>query len=261
MPIKSKNESISWKQRTDKRMNDLFLNKYFIPIMRSKQEVNVLSMPAARWLWERSLIDFFPDNKFKFLGVERNPEIYSLAKSTAYQLNYQNKKRARFSMAKSVGQLGEAIKRADGTGIPEDSVFDIIYADYMGTWTRDKLDDIHAIYSNNYNCPRKSTFVMTLSLCTRNTVDFCNETVRFGQSIPDAQKVDIDDDHIHRRISKKTYSEDVFPLVQSIAAKVMAVGMEYGKLIKAHPPHIYYGPRGIFVNCLPQVSFCFTRLI
>lgn len=263
-----------WSKATEKRKNDQYLNKFIEPLIayNKRKVIKVLSMPAINWFWEQHLLDSFPENKFEFWGVERDRCKYQLSKAQAEILSKEHKKRATFQLVDRACSLSVALESPLKVGLNIEDSFDIVYADYMGSWCPKKLKDIHTLYSNNAYSPRTSIYVMTLGLNVRNSSSFCYNTRMwwsyFQKSLnskKDLTKlsyfVGIDDDHRHQRYSKPSYSINTHDLVSAIAAKSVEVAQGFNKLIDAHNPHIYYAPRGKIQKALPQASFCFTRVL
>ncbi len=263
-----------WSKAVEKRKNDQYLNKFIEPLAAysKKKTIKVLSMPAINWFWEQHLLSSFPENKFEFWGVEKDRCKYHLSKAQADILSKEYKKRATFQLVDRACSLNVALESPEKVGMDIEDPFDIVYADYMGSWCPQKLKDVHTLYGSNIYSPRTSIFVMTLGLNVRNSTAFCHDTRMWWSyfqksldSVNDQTKlsyyVGIDDDHRHQRYSKPNYSMNTHELVAAIAARSVQVAHGFNKLIDAHNPHIYYAPRGKIQKALPQASFCFTRLL
>jgi hypothetical protein len=91
-------EKIDWASpaRKAKRDNDLYINKDLKKLMsyreHKNQVVDVLSLPAEKWLWESQLIQNFPSNKINFLGAEANPGVYKKSLDVSASINGKNVK-------------------------------------------------------------------------------------------------------------------------------------------------------------------------
>jgi hypothetical protein len=133
---------IAWGLNTSKRLADAMLYRSMaFDLMRQyrrmKKRLRILSFPAQTWVWEQALASDFPDVKMEFLGLERDPRIH--------------KKTAKFGEA-----LPQHFKMTAG---PVDfrsfadlttrrRPYDVIYLDWMGTWSKEKKEDIAAMFRN-----------------------------------------------------------------------------------------------------------------
>ena len=104
---------------------------------RTKNRLRILSLPAKTWVWEQELANTFPSIPMEFIGLERDPMIH--------------KKTAKFSEAlpqhfkMTAGPL-DFRSFADRTA--RRRPYDVIYLDWMEIWSKEKEDDIAAMFRN-----------------------------------------------------------------------------------------------------------------
>ena len=254
----------------NKRLDQDYSNRFIAPLLASAlekgQTVNFLTLPAQEWAHERSIVERFPENRFCFWGCENNPSIHSMATSVAEQLSNDYGGRATFNMTHQHGHLSDALIRSPQTGIPSDHHFDIIYADYLGYICPSVMNDINAILSKDINSGPRSVLMLTLGLKSRNSVYFCADLIRKWEHTPSFKDIQVDDDHMWKRVDKNTYSPNTKNILKALALEIRQMA-ETNSSNKAgyfyiHSPHIYYGSRN-YGNRAPQIpmgTLAFTRM-
>lgn len=103
-----------------------------------RQRLRVLSFPAQTWAWEQRLEENFPQIPMEFLGLERDAAVFKKTKKFA----------AGFSKRYALTE-----KPCDFKSFAETNrrrrPFDVIYLDWMGTWSREKKEDISALFKGD----------------------------------------------------------------------------------------------------------------
>ena len=138
---------------------------------RTKKRLRILSLPAKTWVWEQELANTFPDIPLEFVGLERDPMLH--------------KKTAKFSEA-----LPRQFKMTDG---PVDfrsfadltngrRPYDVIYLDWMGTWSKEKKDDVVAMFRNELLAVG-GMLLLTVSL-RRGRPETMNELTDLSYDLP-----------------------------------------------------------------------------
>ena len=236
---------INWATRKNKRRNDGQLLTYLQPLLTSgRTAVSLLSLPGPGWLWEAALADDCPAMKFTFFGVERNPKLNASARAKARQMNQQRGGQVVFETIPHTMDWSTVINNRP---MPE---FDIVYADYMGGWSNEKLDEVIDMFSKPCLIGSKGYFIMTLSL-TRNASPMRNFAIKDGKK----SNILVLDDQEDLRPNR---SDKVHPHARGIAEHVMFAAEQGGYKLSAYPIHIYYN-KGFKNDCLPEASFCFRR--
>lgn len=244
-------------KRLDQEYSNRFIESLLSRALEENRAINFLSLPAHEWIHERNIVEKFPENKFCFWGCESNPSIHSMAVSVAEQLTDKYGGRAIFQMTHNPGKLSEALVRATQTGIPDDHIFNVIYADYCGYVCSAIMNDMCAILSDpRNNGGSRSVLMLTVGLKVRNSVHFCNELIRKWEDSPSFNSIHIDDGHMHKRIDKGTYSINTLKIVRALALEIKYIAETNPKnkagFFRIFDPHIYYGPRN-YGNGAPQI--------
>lgn len=129
---------MNWRANTAKRQADLTMYQAMAFHLlqqkgTSEKRRTVLSFPGPTWAWEQGLADAFAGLKFDFTGLERDTKVHAkLAKACDYL-------GANYHMAKSPVSFDEYAVRCRRS-------FDVIYLDWMGTWSREKKSDIERLF-------------------------------------------------------------------------------------------------------------------
>jgi hypothetical protein len=157
MANQSKNPStILWNKRAAKRyVDEEFFHSISSWELPKSKFCNVLSLPASQWYWEREFTATFPNAPVKFTGVERNAKVLKAMKKSAESLSTLNKKH-KFVPVDKPTDVQEFLNNTEES-------FDIIYLDWMGTWSHDKYKQIKTII--NRDLLKKHGFLrLTMSL-------------------------------------------------------------------------------------------------
>ena len=150
--------SVRWDQNSTKRDSDLtvFRAMAFDILHQTKSRkgpLRVLSFPGDRWLWEQNLDSTFDEHKFKFTGLERNTVVHRRSAKLCGGLP------ARYRLMPKTSLI-EYLQSPEG----RKSEFDIVYLDWMGTWSRDKKKDLAALLEGKCSVAVGGLLLLTLSL-------------------------------------------------------------------------------------------------
>lgn len=100
-----------------------------------KRRLRVLSFPAQTWAWEQRLEETFPQLQMEFIGLERDVSVFRKTKKFAAGFS------KRYAMTDKPCDF-QSFAANNRLRRP----FDIVYLDWMGTWSREKKDDISALF-------------------------------------------------------------------------------------------------------------------
>ena len=147
--------TLNWASRNSKRRTDEWIAHLFEPFLEgvgSGEKVTMLSLPANAWGFERYMLDQYDDFKWSFTGIEANEGVYRKMKS-----------KSRTMVSEEGTPVVESVHNCTTrTYLRENSseVYDIIYFDYMGTWSQSKEEDVVKI-AGNHMC---KVFACTIAL-------------------------------------------------------------------------------------------------
>jgi hypothetical protein len=254
-------EVIDWASpaRKAKRDNDLYINRDLKKLMTYReyknQPVNVLSLPAEKWLWESQLIQNFPNNKINFLGTESNPVVYKKSLEVAATINGKNVKTELLP-----NKWEEVVVRDFNSRMfnSTNAGFDIIYGDFMGTFNRGIIGYIEELLSDTEMLKPLGNIIFTFMLA-RGWQDIREETIKIGEKSAYRHQLYVDDDKMWLRHTKNNTSDLVHTYALGIMETVVLIAKKFGKVLIPAKPHVYYSP-GANGAELPEGSFCFTRL-
>jgi hypothetical protein len=243
--------AINWAARVAKRRNDAFVSLCLGPLLHSAEtDFNVLSLPAADWLWERQLAEQWDSKFFRFQGVEKQPDIREAAETKATYLNSEPSVNAFYDILPEPS-LKSALLKAE-------RCFDIIYADYMGAWGVDKFDDVEVIFGqkllNPFGC-----LVMTLSL-VRNASPLFSELQDYARG---DFEIAVIDDREHCRTMGFLPDSSVTSMSRGIPRAVIEQAAAAGVRLKLIMGHIYYNvyEHQGGIRLAPEISLCFRHEI
>ena len=135
-----KADEIDWWQTDGKRRADHEVHRamaYDIMNMaQTRGNIRVLSFPGPTWLWEQSTQDMFPQFDLRFHGLERDADIHK--KLQRRMLGFP----ATYSLCRKPQSLQDFARAFDRRR----RKIDITYLDWMGTWSREKKEDLHALF-------------------------------------------------------------------------------------------------------------------
>ena len=151
---------IPWKDNDSKRLSDqaaysnMASDLFRQAEKRGKKPLRVLSFPGAKWLWEQALEESFRKLKFRFTGLERDERVWRKASKMADVLPSRFNLRPR---AESFVDYSKSIST-------KRTRFDLIYLDWMGTWSAEKKSDIDALLSRGCMLEVGGILMLTVSL-------------------------------------------------------------------------------------------------
>lgn len=135
-------ERVTWLAREQKRETDGEIAEIICRALKDNGEAHCLTFPARDWIQERELSVRRPDVKFVFHGVEQNRLVYRAAYrraiSLAPEISNANFMMEHCTLIKFLGKLNSAWRS---------SKYDLVYPDWMGTWTQAKGDEIEQMFT------------------------------------------------------------------------------------------------------------------
>lgn len=204
-------------------------------IFRAKkgEGVRVLSLPAGQWLWETSMRDEFPDVKFEFTGIEEDPEVHCrLASSSALRDDS-------FRTTMWPTSVRDYVSTGPGQ-------FDIIYYDWMGAWSDDKVSDIYATLEQN-TLAVGGMLILTVSL-NRGTGDELRILKEYPAELPCAF---VDARQRNYYVSNHR--------VCGIPRRISDLAVSFGQVITPSLLEVYYPNSGLTSNASPQLRITLRR--
>lgn len=132
---------MQWTNRISKRFIDAEAFHCLFDCGLPKKRCKVLSLPAKDWFWERDFVATFPSANFEFVGLERDARIFRGMQKNAAIFNELNRRHV-FRPVDEPTDVKDFVKQTSDS-------FDVIYLDWMGTWSTDKLTQICRIFEND----------------------------------------------------------------------------------------------------------------
>ena len=146
---------INWERRQSKRAQDATLGALLAPFLLTKEEgaaVRMLSLPAAHWAFEQFLLATYPELRWEFVGLEEDYTVWRrMQRASLFVLN-----------ADGANAVCQAVRNTTSGYLDAHWYFpwDIVYFDYMGTWSQSKEEDVVKI-AGNHMC---KVFACTIAL-------------------------------------------------------------------------------------------------
>jgi hypothetical protein len=133
---------VAWGLNTAKRAADHMLYRSMAfdlmrQYRRTKKRLSILSFPAETWVWEQALASDFPSVPMEFTGLERNPKIHGRT------VRFMEVLSRHFSMTNGPLEFCDFAELSTRR-----RPYDVIYLDWMGTWSMEKKEDIAAMFRN-----------------------------------------------------------------------------------------------------------------
>ena len=148
---------INWAADSSKRAQDFHLQHALYDILNTKDTISMLSLPAASWAFERGLAANLPTKTFRFYGVEKNVKVWGAMCYTARKANesrYHKAAETEFVPANKPGSTWAYLNSGQSSKV------DIAYLDWMGTWARDKEEELALLIKKTK--PEKLVFTVAL---------------------------------------------------------------------------------------------------
>jgi len=148
---------IDWRANTSKRAADLMLFRnlafdlHKLHNQNSGKTLRILSLPAASWSWEQCLKETFSPIRFSFLGLEKNRKVW--------QKGSRLKGIGPMRMFRLPVSFHEYASQHFRKGRP----FDVVYLDWMGTWSKEKKKDIEVLLKHGL-LAAGGVLILTVSL-------------------------------------------------------------------------------------------------
>ena len=147
---------ISWAGNAAKREADITLYRAMAYDLLKQaslgRPLRILSFPAQTWAWELGLKDFYASTPMEFIGLERDPTLHRKAKRFA----------AGFPKAFKMTDKPVSFREFSQTSRMRRPC-DLVYLDWMGTWSSEKKEDLSALFQRGLLAVG-GLLVMTVSL-------------------------------------------------------------------------------------------------
>lgn len=214
-------EDFEWGSRFAKRYIEDLCFRSMASWVRSRPSLNILSLPAAEWLWERSFSAVFPGGEKKFFGIERDAAVYAKMSDISNQqlFLYPDHELIPFGN-QSFLELTRSFHRET------DVAFDMIYLDWMGAWSQEKQKQITRMFDKAMLAP-DSMFRFTIALNRDKPAEW-EDLINVERS--SISVVDIRGGG-EPLADWRTYG---------IPALVAAIGADFGYKVKPITVHVYY---------------------
>lgn len=154
--------AMKWAGNMCKRSQDEKLIRLMASVIEPLPVVRMMTLPAASWAFEDRLLSVFDDRRFLFTGVEQDPGAH-------HEMVCAAEPRKSNPLAEYTTVHGNTSVALTMSKEP----YDIIYFDYMGTWSQAKIADIHMIAEN-----RLATGMLVLTIMLRRGRPQTNDDVR-----------------------------------------------------------------------------------
>ena len=135
---------VDWAITENKRKNDALIRQFLIANIPTKRPFRMLTFPAGQALMEQNLLAAFTGLPVEITGIERNHDIFRALKRTAKHLE-ETCPKVKFNLQHGPGSFKNYL-RNQTVRCDTSDMFDFIYPDYMGTWSREKREDIALIF-------------------------------------------------------------------------------------------------------------------
>ena len=234
---------IDWNANEGKRQANESVMKsiaYYLMQLRSKVDgpLRVLSFPGAGWFWEKDLSDSYPDIQFRFVGLERDAAVYKRAERFAREWKLD------MWMTASPCSFAEFAVADTGHGGP----YHVIYLDWMGTWSKEKRDDLHLLF-NRAMLASGGILILTVAL-TRGYPGTLRELIEIPKGRIKSPPVMYQHADGHSDYSKH-------PKVSGVPHAVAAIASDHGYHLEPLMVNVYNSKTNTSTRNQPQLQFTF----
>tara|TARA_R110002110_G_scaffold8326_6_gene41869 strand:- start:6245 stop:6991 length:747 start_codon:yes stop_codon:yes gene_type:complete len=151
---------IRWESRRAKRHADEIafnaIKRWAVP----RKYTEILSFPAADWGWESYYAQVFPEGSLDFYGLEQDHRIHpEMVKRAEVRPTGLHKRHALEPITRPCS-FKDYARGYDAEAL---GAFDMIYLDWMGTWSADKEEQVRLMF-NQGMLGSDSIFRFTVSL-------------------------------------------------------------------------------------------------
>lgn len=108
-----------------------------------KTPIEVLSLPADRWIFEKELAKLFHNRNISFWGIEKNKRVFTIAKRIGARITGKYGK-AKFKMANPI-----PMEVGDYLSIGPSRKFNIVYLDWMGCISSPKIEEVNLLFEKD----------------------------------------------------------------------------------------------------------------
>lgn len=149
---------VDWLSNENKRANDAEVNGYLVLSFLEKKAVRCLTFPGAHWIYEKNLALSMPSVEFSFQGLEVKQDVFE---NSWKQVEGHELMNAELCLTKNRRSMNQFLGHRD-TPWNEDP-FDLVYPDWMGTWSQDKKEQVRRMFKRRIFAPT-SFLAITLML-------------------------------------------------------------------------------------------------
>jgi hypothetical protein len=173
---------IDWENRVSKRKQDPKLDTLLQPYLKDRSGVRMLSLPARTWEFEKFVTGTRPDIDWSFTGLEKDPVLFDYMAT-------------RTGWASDAGVVVQSHNQTTTEFLLDQErcnpvpFWEVVYFDYMGTWSRAKEEDVR-ILARNRMC---DVFICTVSL-SRGSRPTNDRLKAYHESLGETYCSFIDDD-------------------------------------------------------------------
>jgi hypothetical protein len=229
---------IDWDENDSKREADAMTFRVMaFDILQMKKTLRVLSLPGKSWLWEQLLAEAFNKKMFRFHGLERDQKVHTAGRRRGNALA------GNYKMHPNACTVVSYFKEADRS-----QTYDIIYLDWMVTWSREKQADIKALFAQPARLKKNGLLMVTLSL-TRGQPASMGEIQELAEARLPFMVYDSRGENRHTSNFK----------VRGIPLWITNAAAEQGIHLRPLMANVYYSNTGISHNVTPQVQLLFKR--
>lgn len=232
--------AVKWdKGNEEKRKNDKdlysIIDRHLLANNKNKR-ISMLSFPARHWVFESKLSKIVSKSGtlISVTGLEKNDEVFT--KSSSYLQRVVKKEFPKNSYVLINKNASSFMKKTEAT-------YDLVYLDWMGTWSKDKCAQINMLFRRGL-LRNPSVLIFTLFSWRGNgpEMDSLERMKDKGRvSYPIERNIYLD---MTDNIERKTYG---------VAEKVIYIGDKSGYDVKLRHLKMYPG-----TGDSPQLSFAFT---
>lgn len=163
-------EESKW-DHPDKQNNRELISEVSQYCLSEEENISILSLPAAYWIFEKTICKYFSDRHLHCKGLESHPKVFDSARRSSLRLN-QTRPQHDFQMA----TLRPATAK-EYLHINPSAQYDLIYLDWMGTWSQGKKDETILIFKNEL-LSKKALLAFTID-SSRGQPKSNNELVKY----------------------------------------------------------------------------------
>lgn len=229
---------VDWANKAAKRYADELAFRTIAQWARSKTDpVNILSLPADRWLWEANMADLFPDQTFVFFGVERDEVVHGRMTASAAAADGR---RYDFRPCPQPEAAIDWIRR-EGAAVK----LDMVYFDWMGSWSKSKASQLEQLFASD-TLNKDSIFRFTAGLSRGKNASW--------EHLMD----DVEKECFHIVDIRGGGSAIPEWRLYGVPKLAIDIAERWGRSMRLLSAHVYGGLRPNLGQSVPEISFTFS---